>query len=286
MCSIVGAAYVSLLERKLIAKIQKRIGPDHCGPAGIFQPIADALKLFFKSKPFKTHSKQAIFAVWTLFTVSLIQLTLIPINYGICHPKYGMLWIVLCHSIIAFSEIFIGIESKSKYGVIGGNRAYLQMIGANIPFVLSIIAIITLTKTADLNELAGYPRTIGFIIKTIPLDVAFFITMLMVGARTPFDFIEAETELIAGAYVEYGGILFAMIYLADYLNLIFISALTSVVVFGCSGLFDVLFKTFAIICLVILIRAILPRYRQDQMVDIAWKALTVIFSMYVLLWPR
>ena len=117
LCCIFLAAYVSLMERKLIARIQWRIGPNNCGVAGIFQPIADALKLIFKQSPFEPHSKQAITGVLLLFTISLCQLTLIPLSKDVFNPKNEILLIILCHCLMVFSEILIGTASRSKYGI-------------------------------------------------------------------------------------------------------------------------------------------------------------------------
>lgn len=287
MCAITLAAYISLFERKLIARIQLRLGPDHCGPCGIFQPIADALKLFFKRDALKGHSKQSIFAVCLLFFTSLLQLILIPISHDVFKSTYGLLFVILLHSVIVFSEILIGTSSKSKYGVIGGVRSYIQIVGSHMPFVLSLILMMLLTKTLNLSELVSLQKHTIFAIPLFPIFVVFFITSLMITNHIPFDFPEAESELVAGAYVEYGGILFGMIYLSDYLNLIFISALTATLFLGgagsaiFSGYVAIVLKTILLASLVILIRAILPRYRQDQMIKISWMILSPILFIFI-----
>ena len=279
------AAYTSLLERKLIARIQLRRGPNNCGFAGIFQPIADALKLFFKQVQFKNYTKQSIFAALLLFTTSLIQLILIPISNDIFVPKHGLLFVLLCHALIIFSEILLGMSQKSKYGIIGANRAYMQIVGAHIPFILSIVSIMLIFGTLNLNDIV-LNSNVNFIL-LIPLLFVFFIILLISEKRTPFDFVEAESEIISGAYVEYGGILFGIIYLSDYLNLLFISALISTIFFKgyVSAFFPpfiaILLKTLIITSFIILIRAILPRYRQDQMIKISWKILTPIMFLYI-----
>lgn len=279
------AAYMSLLERKLIARIQLRIGPNNCGFGGALQPLADGLKLFFKRSPFSGHSKQAVLGVCLLFTASLIQLTLIPLSNDVFNPKHELLLIILCHSIVVFSEILIGTSSKSKYGIIGGTRAFLQLLGGHIPFILSMIVIMSLSNSMNLSEFLFLEKDFPFILKSFPLAVTFFIVLLITGNRTPFDFMEAESELVSGAYVEYGGVLFAMIYLSDYLNLLFISALIATLFLGgyiASSVLGLILKTFFVMCFIILIRAILPRYTQDQMIKISWKILIPILFMYIL----
>lgn len=282
------AAYISLFERKLIARIQLRRGPNNCGFAGIFQPLADALKLLFKKVNLKNYTKTSIFAAILLFMTSLTQLTLIPISNDIFVPKHGLLFILICHSFIVFSEILLGIFQKSKYGIIGANRAYLQIVGAHIPFILSLISIMLIFETLNLNEIVVNSR-INFIV-LIPLFITVFITLLISENRIPFDFVEAESEIISGAYVEYGGILFAIIYLSDYLNLLFLSALVSTIFFNgyvstlFSPIITILLKTLLISSIVILIRAILPRYRQDQMIEISWKILIPIMIIYIFIY--
>ncbi|MDR0695707.1 MAG: NADH-quinone oxidoreductase subunit H [Holosporales bacterium] len=271
---VVFAAYLSLIERKLIAKIQLRVGPNHCGPCGVLQPAADAIKLLFKQHPFKNQAKHTIFAVCLYMAATLVQMTLIPMPWNSFSPRCGLLLVILTQSLIAFSEILIGSTSGSKYGRIGGNRAYLQTVGAHIPLILSVMAVMVLTKELKIAPAGGLMWTI----KTIPLTIMFFISLLMASSRIPFDFVEAESELVAGAYVECGGILFAMIHLADYLNLTFISALTASVFFGGCKVWhtalhaytSLLLETLGIICFVVFMRAILPRYQQDQMNEIAW----------------
>ena len=226
------AAYMSLLERKLIGRIQLRIGPNNCGQSGIFQPIADALKLFFKRQSVTGYPKSAIFGIPLLFTVTLCQLTLIPISNDVFNPDNELLMIVLCHALIVFSETIIGISSGSKYGIIGGNRAYLQSLGGHLSFILSIVVIMFLSNSLNLSDYINMEKDFAFIVKCMPLAVIFFIVLLITGNRTPFDFVEAESELVSGAYVEYGGILFAMIYLSDYLNLLFMSALMATLFLG------------------------------------------------------
>lgn len=283
-CCIGIAAYMSLIERKLIGRIQRRFGPDHCGVFGLLQPIADAIKLLFKQSSFVGRSKQSITGVLLLFTTSLYQLTLIPIPDGIFSYTAELPLIIVCHAVIAFSEILIGTTSKSKYGVIGGNRAYVQGIAGHLSFVLSIAVIISISHSMGISGFANMDNDIISIIKFIPLIIVFFIVLLMTGNRIPFDFTEAESEIVSGAYVECGGILFALIYLSDYLNLLFISALMASLFFGgvdCS-MICLFLKTFGIISLIILIRATLPRYTQNTMIKISWRILIPILLLYLI----
>jgi NADH-quinone oxidoreductase subunit H len=257
------AAYLSLLERKLIARIQLRLGPNNCGIFGILQPLADALKLLFKANPFVGHSAGAIIGVCLLLFLSLLQLAIIPFFSGsaLLECDCKLLLVIVFHSAIVFCEVLIGVSSGSKFGVIGGVRAYLQYVGSHIPFTLSMIYVMLEGGTLDLSTIPCHSNP-AFV-------VAFFITSLIAFNRIPFDFPEAESEIVGGAYVEYGGILFGMIYLSDYLNLIFASSLMAVLFLGWNVV-TILAGTIVIIVGIITIRATLPRYRQDQMIRISW----------------
>lgn len=287
---IIFAAYASLFERKLIAKVQLRKGPDKCGIFGCCQPIADALKLFFKKEALKGHSKQSIFFVCLMFAVALSQLSLIPIGRDFCllSSKYSLIFILIFHTIFALCEVAIGTLSKSKYGILGGTRGFVQFVCSHIPFVLILTDIALFSKSFDINEIALESKLFNNFCLTFPLFVALFINILMFSNKIPFDFVEAESEIVAGSYIEYGGILFAMIYLSDYLNLIFASAFLSTIFFGgCYGIFEsfafinIIIKTVVFIGLIILIRSILPRYKQEQMVNIAWMILSTIALFYL-----
>ena len=289
VCCIFIASYMSLLERKLIGRIQHRIGPSNCGIGGIFQPIADAMKLFFKQGSLSGQSHQTIAGVCLLFITSLCQLTLLPVlDDQLFHFKNGLILIILSQSLIAFSETLIGTTSNSRYGIIAGNRAYIQSLGGHLLLVLLVTVMIAISGGTNVLDFVHLQADISLLIKLIPLAIIFFLSFLITGNRTPFDFTEAESELVGGAYVECGGILFAMIYLSDYLNLLFISALfATLFLHGISMpipyMLEVLIKTIFCISFVILIRAILPRYTQLQMLKIVWHIAIVLLLLITIL---
>jgi NADH-quinone oxidoreductase subunit H len=194
------------------------------------------------------------------------------------NPKGSIFIVILLHTIIVFAETMIGVLSNSRFGVIGGVRAYLQTVASNIPYILALIVMMLMYDSINLFDIAHSESRIGFILK-IPLFVICFINLLMVCNKIPFDFPEAESELVAGAYVEYGGILFGLIYLSDYLNLTFQSSLLSTLFFGKFTIIN----TIIFITIVILIRAILPRYKQNQMLRIAWTLLSPMLVALILL---
>jgi NADH:ubiquinone oxidoreductase subunit H len=267
VCILSFAAYLSLFERKLIARIQMRLGPDKCGIFGMAQPIADALKLLFKSNTFSGHSTRSIVGVCGFMFLSIMQLTTIPLFEGeaLLECNCKLLAIVLIHSAIVFFEILIGISSGSKFGVIGGMREYIQYSGSHIPFTLAMVYVMLDGNTIDLVANAKLANPL--------FAIVFFVTSLIAFNKMPFDFQEAESEIIGGTYIEYGGILFGMIYLSDYLNLTFISLLMAFIFFG-GNVFATIIGSIIIIALIISIRATLARYRQDQMLKISWLLLT------------
>ena len=269
------ATYLSLFERKLIGRIQLRRGPRYCGYCGILQPVADGLKLFFKRNALKGHFNQSIFAVTFLLFLSLLQFAFLPMPFIGClvESKYSLFYIIIIHSLINLAEILIGITSNSKYGIIGGLRGVFQKIATDIPYILSLIFVYQFYYSLDLHQIvlnntASVLLCVG--------GILFFITVLINTNHIPFDFMEAESELVAGAYTEYGGILFGMIYLSDYLNILFYSILL-IDLFMSNFISIFYIKILFIISMIILIRAILPRYLQMHMIEIS-------FSILIPLW--
>lgn len=290
------AAYLSLFERKVIARVQRRLGPSYTGPFGMMQPIADILKLFFKRGVLSVYSKRSIISIVALMLCSLMSITMIPISSDlyIFNPKFGLLYILVFHTIFTFTEIIIGTESGSKYGIIGGFRAYFQAISSYIPYVLSILCVALLTNSFNLIDIVELQKPVPFIISMFPVFFIFFIVSTITLNRTPFDFTEAESEIIAGNYVEYGGMLFGMLYLCEYINLVFSASIVSLLFLGgwhsIPGLsflpphISMFIKITTIIVIMILIRAILPRYKQEHVIRISWSifcpALVIYFMIF------
>ncbi len=269
-----------------------RLGPSYTGFFGILQPLADAIKLFLKRGALQNISKKAILAVCLFMTTSLISITLIPLSSSvyIFDAEFGLLYVFIIHIIMGFLEIMIGIESGSKYGIIGGIRKYFQMISTHFPYLLSILCIGIMTNSFNLIKIVELQNRTPFIIVIAPIFVIFFIISLINLNRAPFDFTEAESEIIAGNYVEYGGMLFAMVYLSEYLNLIFSSSLIVLLflggwypIFGLTFILpeiNMFIKIMGVIFLIILIRAIIPRYKQTYIIHLSWTIFCPIIVIY------
>jgi NADH-quinone oxidoreductase subunit H len=288
MAYVMAAAFFSLLERRLIGRVQRRVGPNYHGIFGILQPIADIIKLLSKRDFMIGHQKVSIFSVFLMVIPIFVSLSIIPFSREayLINPRRGILVLILMHSIKAFFEVVIGITSRSKYGCIGGIRAFLQMVASNLPYVLCMIALALKAKSLHIMKICVSNT---FSIYMLPLVIVFFIVILMQSNRQPFDFVDAESEIVSGAYVEYGGILFGMIYLSDYLNLILNSLIISVMWLGGfdSGFLSLsapavtAIKALLIAMLIIIIRALMHRYTQRSAIIISTCCLAPICLLYI-----
>ncbi len=293
MGCIISAAFLTLFERKIIGRIQLRLGPSYLGPCGMIQPFADSLKLFLKRDSLRGHSKLSIFSILLLLFATLLILSILPLskNFYIIDLKYGLIYIIILHSLMTISEILIGITSKSRYGIVGGTRIYFQSIMSYIPFILSIICVANITHSFNIIEIVELQRVcpLGFIM--FPIFIIFVITSLMISNRSPFDFSEAESEIVAGSYTEYGGILFGIIYLSEYLNIIINSILITHIFLGgwnsyisdkFSGIFITFLKVLFCIYGFVVARSTLHRMRQSDAIKMSMKFFVPIIIIYII----
>ncbi len=251
--TVIGiSSYLSLFERKLIGRIQWRFGARYCGKFGLLQPIADGLKLFFKQNSLYGHSFVSLFSCCLLLFASLLQFAFLPLQqFSLLPSPYGLLYILMCHTLINFSELLIGITSNSKYGIIGGIRVVYKKFGSDLPFIMVLLCLYARYNSFDFNYIVAHFD--WFVLFIIP---CMFVISLINTNHIPFDFIEAESDIIAGSYTEYGGVLFGIIYLSDYLNVFFNGLFFSSLFLQ---KFWLGFGAVFYISTVILIRAILPR---------------------------
>ena len=277
------AAYLSLFERKLIGIIQLRRGPSYCGVFGLLQPLADGLKLFFKYNCLYSHSIYSIFGVTLLFFLSLLQFAFVPVlnNFCLLPNNYSLLLIIIINELISFSEIIIGISSKSKFGMIGGIRVIFQKFAYDIPYILLITCLSILNNTFNITEInisIIFPK---FNLLLLLMSIIFFIINIIKLNHIPFDCVEAESELVAGAYTEYGGILFGMIYLADYLNVLFSSILYINFFIRIKNPIFFILCILLFIASIITIRTLFPRYFQQKILTISYKYLIPICCIFL-----
>ncbi len=295
---LTGFAYLSLLERKFIARLQARIGPNRAGPFGLLQPVADGLKLIFKeSVTPKGVDKPIYFLAPALVVVPALMLfAVIPVGKGATFQlasdlNVGALYVVGVMSLAVYGIALAGWASNNKYAVLGGLRAAAQMIAYELGMGLSVAAVVLMASSASLADIvaAQYPEQYGGILGWFlfrqPVAAAIFVIAAFAEvARAPFDLVEAEQELTAGFMTEYGGMKFALFFMGEYVKMIAVSALfTTFFLGGWSGPFVneapilsvVYFTIKVVVCLLafIWVRATLPRVRYDRLMDMGWKVL-------------
>jgi NADH-quinone oxidoreductase subunit H len=299
LCGFLVIAYSTLAERKTMASMQRRKGPNVVGPAGAAQPLADGAKLLTKETIKPKHSDR-----WIFFTASGLGLALslylwlfLPLNsFPIVTFPLLLVYILAIQIIETYSLILAGWASNSKYALLGSLRTAAQMVSYELALSFVLLAIVLLTGSFDLLEIVRFQQNgLWFIFSLFPLGIIFFCSMFAESNRTPFDLPEAEAELVAGYNVEYSAMFFAVFFLAEYSNMILLSALFSLLFLGGWTLFflpaSIFFQTIIVgvkTCFMffvfVWVRATLPRYRYDQLMDLGWKVfLPFSFGFFIFL---
>ncbi len=311
---ITGFAYTTLLERKLLARLQARIGPNRAGYipiprkgkrelrllGGFMQPAADAVKLFFKEDPTPAQADKFVYFIAPMLAVmpAILILAVIPwagpftlgklsfTPYFAIAPgvNVGVLFILAITSIGVYGIALAGWASNSKYAVLGGIRTSAQMISYELALGLSVLPPVMLANSLDLGQIVEAQRGLWFVVLNPLAALIFYIGALAELQRSPFDLLEAEQELSAGYVVEYGAMRFGMFFMAEYMKMISLSAIAAVLFFGgyrgpfvdqvpALGFVYIILKIFLSLCLMIWIRASMPRLRYDQLMQFGWKVL-------------
>lgn len=283
---LISVAYFTLAERKLLAVIQRRRGPNVVGIYGLLQPLSDGFKLLIKEVILPSSSNKTIFlfAPVLTFIISLMGWALIPFDkYAtLSELNLGILYILGISSVGIYGIIISGWASNSKYAFLGALRSTAQMVSYEVSLGFIILTIAVLCESFNINQIIDFQKNIWFIIPYFPLFLIFFISGLAETNRHPFDLPEAEAELVSGYNVEYSAMTFAMFSLAEYSNMLIMSSL-NVILFlgGWLPLFSFLsfipgsiwfgLKICIFVILYVVMRAILPRYRYDQLMYLGWK---------------
>jgi NADH-quinone oxidoreductase subunit H len=289
--SIVGILVVALtlaagliwLERRLLALWQDRYGPNRVGPFGLLQVLADMIKIFFKEDWIPPFADKAVFvgAPAVIIVTVLMSFSVLPVAPGIIvnDLNIGLLFVLAMSSLGVYSVVLAGWSSDNKYALLGGLRAAAQMLSYEVFMGLSLMGVVLLAGSFDLVKIVEAQRHLWFVVPQFAGFVLFLIAGLAETRRLPFDLPEAESELIAGYHSEYSGMKFGMFFVGEYLGVVLISSLISVLFFGgwmgpvLPPIVWFLVKTFFFICLFILLRAALPRPRFDQLMSWGWKVM-------------
>lgn len=294
---LTGFAYLTLYERKALARIQVRVGPNRTGPAGILQPIADAVKLIFKEELIPAMADKKIFILAPIITVipALIIPAVIPwgtevnlfgrqVGLYISNLNVGILYILAISSISVYGIVLAGWSSNNKYATMGGIRSSAQMISYELAMGLSLVGPVMLASSMDVNEIVKAQSGIWYIFVQPLAALIFYITSLAEVNRAPFDMPEAEQELGAGYHTEYSGMKFALFYMAEYTKMIVVSSIFASVFLGgyrgpyidqlpWLGPIYLFLKIVILLFTMIWVRATLPRIRYDKLMAFGWKLL-------------
>jgi NADH-quinone oxidoreductase subunit H len=291
---LVGVAYLTYAERKVLAAIQLRKGPNVVGPFGLFQPFADAIKMIFKETVIPAGANRALFlmAPMITFMLAMIAWAVIPVDDGwaIADINVGVLYLFAISSLGVYGIIIAGWASNSKYAFLGALRSAAQMVSYEISMGFVLVSVIVCVGSLNLNDIVLAQKHLWFCIPLLPMFVVFFISALAETNRAPFDIPEGESEIVAGFFVEYSSMSFGLFFLGEYANMILMSAMTSILFLGgWLGPFGLLpqigplwliLKICACLFVFLWVRGTFPRYRYDQLMRLGWK----VFLPLSLLW--
>nr|YP_010308083.1 NADH dehydrogenase subunit 1 [Crambus perlellus]ULU28330.1 NADH dehydrogenase subunit 1 [Crambus perlellus] len=270
---LIGVAFLTLLERKVLGYIQIRKGPNKVGFMGILQPFSDAIKLFTKEQTYPLFSNYLsyYFSPVVSFILSLMIWMLIPYYFNFISFNLGILFFLCCMSMGVYIVMVAGWSSNSNYALLGGLRAVAQTISYEVSMALILMSSIIMVMDFNLMKFEIY-QNIWFIFMMIPLSFCWFSSSLAETNRTPYDFAEGESELVSGFNIEYSSGGFALIFLAEYSSILFMSLLFILIYLGGYELsFFFYFKISFLSFLFIWVRGTLPRYRYDKLMYLAWK---------------
>ena len=297
---LVSVALIVWLDRRVWAFVQKRKGPNVVGPFGILQTLADALKFIFKEIIIPASANKVIFVLAPIvtLTLALIAWAVIPFSKDmvLANINVGILYLFAISSLSVYGIIMGGWASNSKYPFLGAIRSAAQMVSYEVSIGIIIINVLLCVGSLNLNEIVLAQKNVWFIFPLFPMFVVFFISALAETNRPPFDLPEAESELVAGYQTEYSGMMYAMFWLGEYANILLLCALGSILFLGgwlspvdifpfniLPGVFWMVLKILGLFILFSLVKAIVPRYRFDQLMRLGWKIFLPLSLIWVIL---
>jgi NADH-quinone oxidoreductase subunit H len=294
---LIGVAYLTYAERKVLAAMQLRRGPNVVGPFGLAQPFADALKMLMKETIIPTGSNRFLFLIAPMLTFALAMLAwaVIPVDEGWvgANINVGILYLFAISSLGVYGIIIAGWASNSKYAFLGAMRSAAQMVSYEVSMGFVLVTVLLCVGSLNLTDIVHAQHRIWFCIPLFPMFIVFFISALAETNRSPFDLPEGESEIVAGFFVEYSSMSFALFFLGEYANMILMSALTTILFLGgwlapfnvepftwIPGVIWFVLKICAVLFVFLWVRATFPRYRYDQLMRLGWK----VFLPISLIW--
>jgi NADH-quinone oxidoreductase subunit H len=294
---LIAVAYFSLAERKIMAAMQLRVGPNVVGPMGLWQAFADGLKMILKETILPTGANKVVFLAAPLITFALAMVgwAVIPFDVGLvlADINVGVLFLFAVSSLGVYGIIMAGWASNSRYPFLGALRSAAQMVSYEVSMGFVIITVLLAVGSLNLSDIVEAQRTIWFCIPLFPMFIIFFVSTLAETNRHPFDLPEAEAELVAGYQVEYSAMAFGLFFIGEYANMFLMSAFTTVLFLGgwlapfevepftwIPGFVWFFLKMGFLLFVFVWVRATLPRYRYDQLMRLGWK----VFLPFSLLW--
>ncbi|CUW47399.1 NADH-quinone oxidoreductase subunit NuoH [Novacetimonas hansenii] len=294
---LLGVAYLTLAERKVMAAMQLRKGPNVNGPFGVLQAFADAIKMLTKETviPAGANRMLFLFAPFLTFSLAMVAWAVIPTGNGlaIADINVGVLYLLAISSLGVYGILIAGWASNSKYAFLGGLRSAAQMVSYEVSIGLVIVSVLLAVGSLNLNDIVLAQRHVWFCLPMFPMFIVFFISALAETNRAPFDLPEGESELVAGFFVEYSALAFGLFFLGEYANMFLMSGMISILFLGgwlpplaiapltwVPGPLWLIAKILFCLFVFIWVRATFPRYRYDQLMRLGWK----VFLPFSLAW--
>jgi len=300
---LLAVAFMTIIERKQLAAMQRRVGPNTVGYYGVLQPFSDALKLILKETVIPAQSNKILFYLAPIFTLifSLLGWGVIPFGQGLALSDFslGILYTLALSSLGIYGILFAGWSANSKYAFLGSLRSTASMISYELVLSTAVIIVIILTGSFNITNIIENQQSIWYIVPLMPVFIFFFISILAETSRTPFDLQEAESELVAGFFTEHSSIIFVFFFLAEYSSIVLMSSLTAILFFGGYNFIEIFennsvfniqsiilgVKTCLFCFLFVWFRATLPRLRYDQLMLFCWTGMLPIAIAFTILIP-
>nr|YP_011021631.1 NADH dehydrogenase subunit 1 [Paraschizogynium plumachela]WQM21762.1 NADH dehydrogenase subunit 1 [Paraschizogynium plumachela] len=281
VCVLVSVAFVTLLERKILGYIQVRKGPNKVGVMGIFQPFADAIKLFTKETNYLYYYNGLVYLVSPMLSLLMMLMIWLIYMWSGYEMMYSLVYVMAVSSMGVYVILFSGWSSNSKYAMLGSYRGVAQTISYEVGFSFIIMGVFMFLGVYTLSNIIILQDNMYMLMLVLPVFMLWLVSILAETNRTPFDFAEGESELVSGFNIEYGSGGFALLFMAEYGNIIFMSYLTSMMFMGGGGY--LMMKMMIVVMFYLWIRGTLARFRYDNLMMLSWKVILPVSIFYIII---